>query len=215
MKLKIEMIPEPLWGMNLRSSDALGRYHWSKLRKSVLTELGPTCAICGSEDEPHGHEIWKYEENRRTGTATLVGIEITCRACHQIHHWGLTTRLFMQEAIDGDYFKGLIKHFCKVNACKGRDMKRHADESGEVWQRRSRLRWKVDWGQYAGLLRETQHLIAERKHRRDRRSSGIDFESDGPPTRERSRGDRAGQQRRYRERLRARRNSVGVGKVTE
>jgi hypothetical protein len=161
MELQIEMVPEPIWGMNLRAPDALGKYRWGKLRKSIIAERGPACAICTSPDQPHGHEIWQYEERRRISIATLHGVEITCRACHQIHHWGLTTRLYMQGAIDKQHVKGLIKHFCKINQCKGRDMKQHADEAMVIWQRRSDLRWKVVWGEYREAVMDAKAARVE------------------------------------------------------
>jgi hypothetical protein len=153
MKLSVEMVPEPIWGMNLRSDDGLGRYRWGKLRKAIIAERGMSCTICGSEDQPHGHEIWKYEEKRKTGVATLIGVEIIRRACHQIHHWGVTTRLAVQGAIPLDEVRRLIRHFCKVNGCKPLDFKRHADEAMVVFQRRSELRWSIDWGEYTDAVR--------------------------------------------------------------
>jgi hypothetical protein len=150
MELQIEMVPEPIWGMNLRAPDALGKYRWGKLRKSIIAERGPACAICTSPDQPHGHEIWQYEERRRISIATLHGVEITCRACHQIHHWGLTTRLYMQGAIDKQHVKGLIKHFCKINQCKGRDMKQHADEAMVIWATPVRLAVESRLGRVPG-----------------------------------------------------------------
>ena len=38
--LHIEMAPESLWGMNLRSDFGLGRYRWDKLRKALIAERG-------------------------------------------------------------------------------------------------------------------------------------------------------------------------------
>jgi hypothetical protein len=152
MKLRIEMVPEPLWGMNLRSPNGLGRYRWRKLRKTIIAERGQSCAICGRDDQPHGHEIWEYQEKRKTGIARLVGVEIICRQCHDIHHWGHTTRMILEGTITLKDIRRLIKHFCIVNGCKKRAFERHADEAMITWERRSELRWQIDWGEFADAV---------------------------------------------------------------
>jgi hypothetical protein len=166
MKLHVEMVPQPIWGMNLRSKGGLGRYRWEKLRKSILAERGPTCVICASADQPHGHEVWKYEEKRRTGIAKLLRVEIICRDCHSIHHWGVATRLALQGLLPLDDLRRLIKHACNINGCTPRQFKRHADDAMAVWERRSALRWTIDWGPYhedVRLAREAREQISQKR----------------------------------------------------
>jgi hypothetical protein len=138
-------------------------------RTACIAERGKSCAICGSDDQPHDHEIWKYEEKRRTGIARLTGIEIICRDCHAIHHWGVTTRLLLEGAITSDEIRRLIRHACTINGCKPREFKRRADEATMVWERRSKLRWKLDWGGYTDAVRRAE---AARKLRRARLTDG-------------------------------------------
>ena len=199
-KLRVEMVPEPLWQMNLRSSDALGRYRWDKLRKSMIVKRGPACAICGTTERPHGHEIWKYEDRRRISIARLVGIEIICGDCHAVHHWGLTTRLTLLGIMTREEFKRLVRHVCKVNRCKARAFKRHADEAYAIWEERSDRKWRIDWGDFREAIRDAKaarverEMEAEKRDREKRKTAAkvernyvlgggrhVDFDGDGPP----------------------------------
>lgn len=72
-KLRLELIPGPLWGRNLRSNVVgLGPGRWLKLSRATRAALGK-CAICGGTERLHGHENWEYVERPRSGVATLVG----------------------------------------------------------------------------------------------------------------------------------------------
>ena len=152
MKLEVELVPRPLWRINLRSK--LSRQEWKKLRAEVIAARGLSCAICQSEDQPQAHEVWKYRENRKTGTARVVRIEIVCRACHEIHHWARTAKLAAAGEISVKRLDELTRHFCAVNDCKPKDFKRHTDNAMAVWERRSKLEWTVFWGPY-----ETDEIV--------------------------------------------------------
>lgn len=165
MKLRIEMVPEPLWGKNLRSDEGLGRYRWDKLRKAIMAERGKSCIICGSDEQPHGHEVWEYQETKKTGIARLIGVEIVCRDCHAIHHWGQTTKLMEEGAITTEDLHDLVAHFCTVNKCKPRHFDRHEDEGFAIWERRSKLSWRVDWGAYSDAV-HTAHTARNEYHRK-------------------------------------------------
>lgn len=215
-RLRIEMVPEPIWGWNLRSNDGLGKYRWGKLRQSILDTRGPSCAICDSTEKPHGHEVWVYEEGPRRGIARLIEVEIVCRDCHAIHHWGVSTRLGLQGAMPMEELRRLVRHACKINGWKPRDFKRHADEAMEVWNKRSRLRWKVDWGPFreavsdAKVARVERAIMIEKSARAGERPASVatpavDFDGDGPSERKRSKGNVAEQRRRYLERQREKR----------
>lgn len=209
------MVPEPIWGWNLRSNDGLGKYRWGKLRQSILNARGPSCAICGSTEKPHGHEVWVYQEGPRRGIARLVEVEIVCRDCHSIHHWGVSTRLGFQGAMPIEELKRLVRHACKINNWKIPDFQRHADEAMEIWSQRSKLRWKVDWGPFREAVRDAKAARVERAIMIEKAArspeplaattSATDFDDDGPSERKRSRGNIAEQRRRYRERQRAKR----------
>jgi hypothetical protein len=44
-KLRVDMIPGPLWGMNLRSdAEGIGKHRWKKVRKQAIEACGGKCA---------------------------------------------------------------------------------------------------------------------------------------------------------------------------
>src|SRR6266436_5691074 len=54
--LRIELVPEPLWGLNLRSNEVgLGPYRWLALSRTVRAELG-RCSICASNNRLYFHK---------------------------------------------------------------------------------------------------------------------------------------------------------------
>src|SRR5712691_8837412 len=85
LKLRIELIPRPLWERNLRLSDGLGKARWGKLRHKLIEKNGARCTICGKTERLHGHEVWAYREKSTVGTAMLLRVEIVCIDCHDIH----------------------------------------------------------------------------------------------------------------------------------
>jgi hypothetical protein len=155
LKLRIELIPKPLWEVNLRSRDGLGKARWDKLRRKLIETNGTRCAICGS-DGHHGHEVWEYREKKTVGTAVLLRVEIVCIDCHDIHHWGRTTKLFQAGTITGDRYGFLRKHFRKVNGCRQQVFDDHALRSARVWLKRSKKRWKIDWGDFKPAVAEAK-----------------------------------------------------------
>lgn len=85
-RLRLELIPEPLWGRNLRSNVVgLGPGRWLKLSRATRSALGK-CSICGRKDRLHDHENWRYVERSRSGVATLVGVDAICTICHSVQH---------------------------------------------------------------------------------------------------------------------------------
>jgi hypothetical protein len=148
-KLKIELVPKSLWGMNLRARTNLGKSRWTKLRKRILIESGPSCVICGSVEGPHGHEIWEYREHGRLATAKLLGVEIICRQCHFVHHLGRALQLLEKEAIET-----LIAHFMTVNECTRKDFDRHFESCVRQFNKRNKKRWRIDWGEFADIVQE-------------------------------------------------------------
>lgn len=149
-KLRIELVPRSLWGVNLRSKEhGLGEYGWQKLRTRLLDELGAHCVICESCERPHAHEIWKYEEGKGAGLALLVGVEIICARCHSIHHWGKTKQLVDEGKMDRSRLNDLIEHFCAVNNCTREEFERHSLWAFAEFQRRNKKKWRSDFGAYS------------------------------------------------------------------
>jgi hypothetical protein len=156
LKLRVELIPKPLWKRNLRASDGLGKARWDKLRLKLIEANGAQCAICGGTKKLHGHEVWAYREKKTVGTALLLRVEIVCIDCHDIHHWGRTTKLFQSGVITGNRYGLLRKHFRKVNGCRQQVFDDHALRSARIWLKRSRKRWKIDWGDFKPALVEAK-----------------------------------------------------------
>lgn len=179
-KLRVDMVPGDLWGRNLRSdAEGIGQYRWKKLRKRIIEECGGKCAICGSIEKLHGHEVWKYEEKKRFGRATLVRVDIICWTCHNITHWGNTVRLIMFGAISHEGYMVLRKHFRRVNRCKQVDFDRHARRQLAIWKQRSRLWWRIDWGPYADAIADAKRSRAERRQQTERRQSAAIYQPGG------------------------------------
>lgn len=155
-RLTIELVPQPLWGINLRSREGLGPWRWKKFRRSLINERGDQCEICRSRKKLHGHEIWEYQERKRVGTAKLKSVEITCQNCHDIHHWGRTKALIDAGIVDEKRHNELKRHFRKVNRCTQRKFDVHAKLALHVWRERSLKRWKVDWAIFRNAVAEAE-----------------------------------------------------------
>jgi hypothetical protein len=146
LHLQIELIPKPLWGMNIRT--AIGKKRWFRLRDAVTTYRGRKCAICGSKAPLQGHEVWDYVEKKRTGTATLLDIRLVCQDCSSIHHFGRFQRLVASKVITREEFERVMQHMLRVNGCTIAEWEKHGQDAQEAWQRRSKLRWKIDYGMF-------------------------------------------------------------------
>jgi hypothetical protein len=157
LKLRIELIPKPLWDRNLRSGEGLGKGRWDKLRRQLMKAQGPRCAICGAIGERlHGHEVWDYREKKTIGTAMLLRVEIVCVDCHDIHHWAHTTKIFEAGDITAERYKYLRHHFRTINGCRQEVFDDHFLQSTRVWEERSQKRWKIDWGEFVPLVAQAK-----------------------------------------------------------
>jgi hypothetical protein len=171
-KLRLELVPERLWGINLRSNKVgIGQGRWKKVRLRAIEACGGKCVNCGATEKLHGHEVWKYDEKRTVGRATLVKVDAVCRTCHGVSHWGLTTILVADGRMQYETFLLLKRHFRKVNRCLQSDFDRHIKRSFAQHQRRSEKKWKVDWGSYAPLIAEAKAARALWRERNVQRLS--------------------------------------------
>jgi hypothetical protein len=93
---------------------------------------------------------------KTVGTAVLLRVEIVCIDCHDIYHWGRTTKLFQAGIISGDRYGFLRKHFRKVNGCRQQVFDDHFLSSARIWSRRSKKRWKIDWGDFEPAVAEAK-----------------------------------------------------------
>jgi len=131
---------------------AIGKKRWFRLRDAVTTSREQKCAICGSEAALQGHEVWDYAEKKRTGIATLLDIRLVCQDCSSIHHFGRFQTLLADKVITRKEFERVMQHMLRVNGCTIAEWEKHVQESWEAWQRRSKLRWTVDYGVFRRFL---------------------------------------------------------------
>ena len=133
--LNIELVPEPIWGVNLRS--LLPPAAWDAARRATYQRVGYKCEVCGGKGPTHPvecHEKWEYDE--AAGVARLVGLLGLCPACHLVLHIGRAQAVGkMGEA---------LTHLRKVNKCTMKEAKRQIDAAFAVWTHRSRLEWRVE-----------------------------------------------------------------------
>jgi len=153
LKLRIEMVPAPLWEVNLRKF--LPRSKWTSLRFELIEQRGTSCEVCGKDCSGKGkiqaHEEWIYSDDTKAGVARLSGIQLSCWHCHMCGHWGRLQQLSrtLRRAVPDS-----IKHFCAVNGMSQLEFERHKTEAFDQWRRRSNLEWEVDWGDFSELLLE-------------------------------------------------------------
>jgi hypothetical protein len=165
LKLRLELVPKPLYGRNLRSDiEGIGRARWKRLRLQTIDVCGGKCVICGATDKLHGHEVWKYEEKKTVGTATLVKLDVVCRTCHNISHWGNTLLMINAGLMKHETHLLFRRHFRRINRCRQADFDRHVLSSFSEWRRRSKKKWKVDWGTFTPLVEEAvTYRVLKRK----------------------------------------------------
>src|ERR1700682_72828 len=116
LKLRIELVPEDLFRRNLRSeTEGIGIARWKRLRLQAIEACGGKCIICEGTDKLHGYEVWKYEEKKTVGKATLLKVEAVCRTCHNISHWGNTARMIRDGLIKHETHLLFRRHFRQIN----------------------------------------------------------------------------------------------------
>lgn len=149
LKLEIDAVPKPSWGISLKRK--MPRTAWDKLRKQVHERNGSKCQTCGSTEKLHCHELWEF--NDRSGVQRLVGLDTVCNMCHHVTHFGLTTILAAQGHLDID---AVIAHFLKVNKCNLDTFRAHVETARATWEKRSKRKWRVDFGDYADLVESAE-----------------------------------------------------------
>ncbi|SFQ30554.1 hypothetical protein SAMN05216330_12441 [Bradyrhizobium sp. Ghvi] len=182
-KLRLELIPGPLWGQNLRSNVlGLGPGRWLKLSRTTRSALG-RCVICGGTDRLQGHESWKYVEKPRSGVAILVGVDAICTVCHSVQHWGRIQQLLAIGVMTPADERRLIRHFMKINKCNRAAFERHVVRSFGIWRSRSKKKWKIDWGAFEPMIIEAK--AARDLYRRRREAAAGRRMSEWPVRKER------------------------------
>jgi hypothetical protein len=156
----MELIPEPLWGRNVRNNPRL----WDKLRFPAYRATNYHCQICDwasetvleleskfiarfvttSEHSLEAHEIWEYEIDHRakSGIQRLVGIVALCELCHRVKHWDAP--MFPDAEVEMERLKRLKKHCLEVNGWTEADFAEHEAAARAELAYRNTLKWTQD-----------------------------------------------------------------------
>lgn len=143
MKLKIQMIPQTMYGKNLRS--VLAPQRWQQISRLVRNNSGLRCEICGkgvdSITELDAHEVWKFrtitkKNGKTTRVQKLKKIQAVCGKCHGAMHIGYAKHAgFYDEAVDW---------FLRVNRCGFLKFRKAEEKAYRKFLTRSRYKWKLD-----------------------------------------------------------------------
>lgn len=154
LKLQFALVPEPLHFENLRASDRMGKKRWTTFRRNLIKAGQNRCAVCGSTENLHAHEVWEYLD--RECVAKLLRIDMVCDKCHNVMHWGSTKRLVAEGKFKPGSIAALKKHFRTVNKCRQADFDRCLARHEAVHRKRSLKEWRVDWGQFASEITKAE-----------------------------------------------------------
>lgn len=133
-----QLVPEPLWGVNLRS--LLPRSQWDALRRTVYAHAGHRCRVCGGTGPQwpvECNEQWAYESGGAgCGVQKLLRLVALCPDCHTVKHLGKAN-------VDGRY-EAAVLHLAHVNRWTIDEARQHAEAAFETWLKRSHMSWKLD-----------------------------------------------------------------------
>lgn len=134
--------------------------NWRRIREDALETAGYKCEICGGIKElSRGitlicHELWDYNDKKRT--ATVAGFEIHCFLCDLATHIGRAMKTGGSEKA--------IRQLRKVNGISREAVLELYDKAMEVWEKRSKKKWKVKVSQ--ALLKRYPALALMNNYRK-------------------------------------------------
>lgn len=133
LKLTIEMIPNGMWGTNVRSQ--VPKAHWDIIRKECYKRSGYRCDICSEGGKLDAHEIWDYSLTAPR-IQKLTGLTSLCTDCHRVKHAGL--------AVERRELHLVLQQLCKINGMTEDEAAEYVDYSFALWRVRSSVRWTND-----------------------------------------------------------------------
>lgn len=134
-KLTAELVPAPLWEINLRL--LLTQSSWNILKKQTYKNANYLCEICGGKGKKHPvecHEKWHY--NDTDNIQTLIGTIALCPMCHQTKHFGRAQLM--------GYFEDVKNHFVKVNEIPKNEAIEYFNKKMIEFNKRSQYEWQVN-----------------------------------------------------------------------
>ncbi len=141
LRLKIELVPGPLWRRNLRT--ILSRKEWEALRPRVIAAAGFRCEICGAGPPLLCHEVWEYDDQR--SIQRLRRLQAVCRLCSLVQHIGQAGVVVAAGRVKR---RELVSRFMNVNGVSRSVFKEHEERAFERWYERSASEWTQDLGAY-------------------------------------------------------------------
>ena len=137
------MVPSASWGISL--AHLLAKPIWDEVRRECYRNALYICEICtATNTQLHCHEQWEYDDRKHT--QFLKALVCLCKDCHDIKHWGRTVACINDGTIPRERFAELTLHFCRVNNCTPKDFLDHKVDVGNLWDKRSKTKYKIDFG---------------------------------------------------------------------
>lgn len=137
-------LPGPLFGRSVYNElrNTKRRKEWEALRRSILEAASNTCARCSASYESRMvcNEVWAYDDQKYI--ATLTALEIVCRDCDSVLHYGKTLLIAEQKGIDRD--EQAVSHMMKVNGISGDEARDMILDAMAQWMMRSKRKtWAI------------------------------------------------------------------------
>jgi hypothetical protein len=179
-RLAIRPIPQPLFRKNLRT--ALGKYQWTKLRRTLLSEHGSKCEICNARpNKLYAHEVWQYKTSVSPAVAHLSHVSFLCVRCHGCEHFLLTIEFVKAGILTADDFDSAVKHFCRINRVSQRIFWQRLERARTCWKMLSKLKWrKPEFGTFQAVIKRVERERVEREQRKPKLR--LDPATDSYPT---------------------------------
>src|SRR5262249_14444019 len=161
LRLKMELVPQPCWGRNLRNR--VKRSQWDRFRRRLIADAGYVRQVCGDRGNLICHEVWHYDDERFV--QTLKDLRTLCQMCNFVTHFGKAQLLAMQGKID---LEALVNHFMVVNGVMREVFDAHLRKSVRVFHQRSKHEWRSDYGEWVSRLKEEpRHLRTKAEQEMD------------------------------------------------
>lgn len=132
-----ELVPSPLFHKSVHDLFKNDK-RWKRIRDATRSKVDNRCSACGTQNNPHCNEVWKYRDEGDIGVAELVAFEILCRDCHSAHHIGRVIALRDRAILDK-----VLGHLAKVNRISPKEALALVDASLRTHSQRSKKPWTV------------------------------------------------------------------------
>ncbi|WP_068173494.1 HNH endonuclease [Neokomagataea thailandica] len=129
------MVPQPLWGWNLRA--LLAKPDWDVIRRAAYARSGYCCHVCGEQGPNHpveADEGWSYDDQTRC--QRLAGVVALCPSCHAVRHWGRTEVMGRRTEA--------LRWLCHINQWSVAQAEDCVAQAITQWRQRSRQSWRCD-----------------------------------------------------------------------